>query len=77
MSAPTECLRCKGPTSVGLVLDRGDYNIGIVQQWVEGAPETSFWTGLKTKGRESFKVLTSRCDRCGHLESYATERVDQ
>ena len=77
MSAPTECLRCKGPMSVGLVLDRGDCNFGIVQQWVEGAPETSFWTGLKTKGRESFKVLTYRCDRCGNLESYATERVDQ
>ena len=77
MSVPTECSRCKGPMDVGLVLDRGDANIAIIQQWVEGAPETNFWTGLKTKGRESFKVLTYRCDRCGYLESYATERVDQ
>ena len=77
MSAPSECLRCKGSMSVGLVLDRGDYNIGIIQQWVEGMPEKSRWSGLKTKGLESYKVLTYRCDHCGYLESYATEPVDQ
>jgi len=63
--------------STGLVLDRGDYNVGIVQQWVEGIPERSYWTGLKTKGRESYKVHTFRCDSCGYLESYATEPVEQ
>ena len=63
--------------SSGMVLDRGDYNIGIVQQWVEGTPEKSIWSGLKTNGRESYQVRTDRCDRCGYLESYATEPVDQ
>lgn len=77
MSAPSECLRCKGAMHAGLVLDRGDYNLGIVQQWVEGTPAKSFWTGLKTKGRESYQVHTYRCDRCGYLESYATEAIDR
>lgn len=77
MSAPTECLRCRGAMSVGLVVDRGDYNIGLLQNWVEGAPEKSIWTGLKTKGRDSYKVVTYRCDRCGYLESYAAELSDQ
>lgn len=77
MTAPSECLRCKGSMSPGLVVDRGNSNEGIVQQWVEGTPDRSFWTGLKTKGRESYSVHTYRCDRCGYLESYATESVDK
>ena len=76
MSAPSECLRCKSTMSVGLVLDRADYNVGTVQQWVAGLPERSFWTGIKTKGHESYKVLTYRCEKCGYLESYATERAN-
>jgi hypothetical protein len=42
-----------------------------VPQWVEGAPEKSFWTGLKIKGRSTFPVRTFRCRHCGFLESYA------
>jgi hypothetical protein len=55
----------------GFVVDRGHYSSPDEQQWVEGAPERSFWRGLKTSGRESFKVTSFRCDRCGYLESYA------
>jgi hypothetical protein len=40
-------------------------------EWAEGAPESSFWSGLKVKGRERYPVTTFRCDRCGYLESYA------
>lgn len=76
MSAPSECLRCKGHMSVGLVLDHSDQNIGTVPLWIEGMPEKSFWTGLKTKGKESYSVLTYRCDHCGYLESYATIPVN-
>ena len=72
MNAPTECLRCRGPLEPGFVLDRGHHHSANTQQWVEGAPEKSFWTGLKTKGRESYEVLTYRCERCGHLEGFAT-----
>jgi hypothetical protein len=59
--------------SEGFVLDRGHGNATAVQKWVEGEPERSFWTGLKTRGREMLVVSTWRCDRCGYLESYATE----
>ena len=77
MNAPVECLRCKGSMIAGMVLDRGDLNIGGDQQWVEGAPRKSFWTGLKTKGRESYAVHTYRCAKCGYLESYATDPLDR
>lgn len=59
--------------SEGFVLDRGHANAASLQKWVEGEPERSIWTGLKTKGRDAYAVSTWRCDRCGYLESYATE----
>jgi hypothetical protein len=55
----------------GYVLDLGDYNARHVAQWVEGAPEKSVWTGLKTTARAVLPVTTYRCEGCGYLESYA------
>jgi len=42
-----------------------------VNVWVEGVPEKSFWTGIKTRGRKRLKIETWRCGRCCYLESYA------
>ena len=74
MPGPSECLRCRGPMEPGFVIDRGHHQMPDTQKWVEGAPEKSFWTGLKTKGRESYPVLTYRCERCGLLEAYAASQ---
>ena len=54
----------------GFVLDQtqGGYR---PSDWVEGAPEPSFWTGLKLRGHERRPVTTYRCTGCGYLESYA------
>ncbi len=60
----------------GFVLDYGDYQIKQQQVWVEGQPEPSFWSGLKTSGREVFTVQALRCIGCGYLEFYTTEKVD-
>jgi hypothetical protein len=57
----------------GFVFDRRHHESKETQTWVEGTPERSFWTGLKTKGREQHTVRTFRCERCGYLESYASE----
>ena len=74
MSAP-QCPRCKGDMEDGFVADKAHYSVPETQKWVEGAPERSFWSGLKLKGKEVFSVRTYRCERCGYLESYATEPV--
>jgi hypothetical protein len=66
-----QCLRCKGPMELGFVLDRGHHNSAAEQTWIEGEPEKSFWTGIKTKDREKHAIETYRCERCGYLESYA------
>jgi hypothetical protein len=44
--------------------------------WVEGAPQYSFWTGLKVRGKERRKVVTFCCPKCGFLESYARPEGD-
>ena len=60
----------------GFVIDHGDMQIKQQQIWVEGAPETSFWSGIKTSGRAAFNVRALRCARCGFLEFYAAEKTD-
>ena len=75
MAEELACERCGGRMQEGFVLDRGHYSFPGEQQWVEGEPQRSFWTGLKTDDRKQFKVETYRCEGCGRLESYARESV--
>ena len=69
-----DCPRCRGNMSEGFVIDLGDHNRTDGQKWIKGEPERSIWAGLKTTDRDAYSVTTYRCDRCGYLESYATER---
>lgn len=39
--------------------------------WIEGKPQKSFWTGLKTGGKEHHQIQIYRCEACGFLENYA------
>jgi hypothetical protein len=55
----------------GFVIDHGEGDRGKVSQWVAGAPEPSFWAGVKTRGKERHHVAAFRCTRCGYLEFYA------
>ena len=66
-----ECPRCGKRMQAGFLLERLDHNSKAVTQWVVGAPERSFWTGLRLKNRMVLPVTTYRCERCGLLESYA------
>jgi hypothetical protein len=56
----------------GFVADKAHYSVPGIQQWVQGDPERSFWSGIKMKGRNVRPVMTYRCERCGYLESFAT-----
>lgn len=69
-----ECLRCRSTMERGFVIDQGPHPQSGKREWIEGAPQPSFWSGVKTKGKRVFPVLTFRCTRCGALESYATPR---
>jgi hypothetical protein len=59
----------------GFVFDRGDYSVKMKPVWVEGAPEESFWSGLKTKNKTMYTVRAFRCPDCNYLEFYTAEEV--
>jgi len=40
----------------GFIVDRFDHAHRLVSMWVEGAPERTFWTGLRLKGRKTIEV---------------------
>jgi hypothetical protein len=60
-----------GPDGTRLSSGQGALQRAHDVGWMEGNPEKSFWTGLKTTGRQRYSVMTYRCERCGFLESYA------
>jgi predicted nucleic-acid-binding Zn-ribbon protein len=76
MTTKDECSKCGGTMSEGFVIDYGDYQVKQQQIWVEGEPQASFWSGLKTSGKQAFKVRAFRCENCNFLEFYTAEEVD-
>lgn len=64
------CPKCKGQMEEGFIADN-TYGGIVTSKWVEGQPEKSFWTGIKTRDKERIQITTYRCTGCGYLESYA------
>lgn len=65
------CPYCRVTMEQGFVGDQTHHARLTVPQWVEGEPESSFWSGLKTKDRRVLSVATWRCPDCGFLASFA------
>jgi predicted nucleic-acid-binding Zn-ribbon protein len=63
------CPKCGSVMTTGFLLDKGE--AASATEWIEGAPEKSFWKGLNLKNRRRFPVVADRCERCGFLEFYA------
>jgi hypothetical protein len=55
----------------GFVLDRGIHDQRSQEEWWEGKPLRSFWSGIK-KPERTYKAPTLRCTRCGYLMEFAT-----
>jgi hypothetical protein len=66
-----DCPKCQGHMEQGFVPDAtyGGFTLG---NWTEGAPEKSFWKGLKITGRRQFPLSADRCTNCGFIEWFAT-----
>ena len=75
MADYTNCSKCGATMKEGFILDR-TYGANTQQAWIEGTPEASFWSGLKTSNRAIYNVRTMRCVDCGFLEFYADAQVD-
>ena len=65
-SSAAACIRCGGSLESGFILDN-TYGGRAPSLWVEGAPERSFWQGVKLRGRRQLPVTAERCRRCGTL----------
>ena len=68
---PSRCPKCDGAMEQGFILDlmQGGQ---VASRWAAGAPQKSFWTGLKAATEDKvIPVGTFRCASCGFLESYA------
>ena len=72
-----ECPSCRATMDEGFMIDRGHANAVRVGEWLEGAPEPSFWTGLKVRGKERLVAVTYRCAACGLLQSYAHQSREE
>ncbi|HEY0780426.1 MAG TPA: hypothetical protein VGD56_20890 [Gemmatirosa sp.] len=70
MNQTIACIRCRTPMEPGYVADATSGG-NVQEQWSPGAPQTSYWTGLKIDTRARIPVTTMRCPNCGVLESYA------
>ncbi len=70
MRLPARCSECGGAMKPGFVVDQS-YGTFHVSTWQEGEPRKSFWTGVKRAGAERIEITTLRCEKCGHLKSYA------
>jgi hypothetical protein len=71
-----ECLRCRAIMEEGFVIDRGSGNIPMaVATWISGAPQSSWISGMKTKGRDQVKLATYLCRKCGYVEFRAAPAV--
>ena len=70
MAANTECPKCGGRMSPGIILDI-TYGSSGVASWLAGPVEKSRWTGVGLRGKAPIELETWRCGRCGFLESYA------
>ena len=69
-----ECPICKVNLDDGFMIDRGHGDRTKPATWVEGEPESSFWTGTRTKGKKQLTLAALRCPRCGRIELYAEEK---
>ncbi|HZH31157.1 MAG TPA: hypothetical protein VEY11_10375 [Pyrinomonadaceae bacterium] len=70
--AEDSCLKCKGETELGFVLDMLSPMNQLQSSWIEGKPEPdnllAGYAGRRMRAVN--KVL--RCKACGYLEYYAS-----
>jgi predicted nucleic-acid-binding Zn-ribbon protein len=70
MRQPTECPKCRGSMSQGVIADVG-YGQWVIASFLPGTPKVSRWFGLKVRKKDLVPISTWRCRSCGYLESYA------
>jgi hypothetical protein len=68
MEGSPVCPQCQTDMEPAYIVDRG-YGGFFVSGCLKGAPEKSFWCGLKLALNDIVPVQTFRCASCGGLKS--------
>ncbi len=70
-----KCPKCGGVLVQGFILD---YTYGgiIAQNWHEGRPQKSFWTGTTRPKSKGVPIAAFRCSSCGFIEFYSREEFE-
>ena len=66
---PSECPKCHGTMSEGMVVVGNGWS--MLSRWQPSPNNSSNFWGAKVRRAEALPVVTYRCTRCGFLESYA------
>lgn len=70
--ADNSCVKCKGETEAGFVLDTASPTLQLNSSWIEGTPESaSFLSGYAGRRMRAVNKVM-RCKSCGYLEYYAS-----
>ena len=72
MTEALTCPKCRDAMEQGFALEFTGGGPGV-EHWAPGAPQKSFWTGLKIDQKRVFPIGTYRCRSCGFLEMYARQ----
>jgi hypothetical protein len=68
--AVTTCAECGAAMEAGFVADAGSDTIRP-GEWVSGAPERSWFTGTRVRGKVRAPLTALRCSACGLVKLYA------
>ena len=68
--AQPKCVSCGKALEEGFLQDKKD-GASYPGAWIPGAPEKSFWGGVKIGGRPRLAIIALRCTACGLLHLYA------
>ena len=67
---PMKCPKCSGAMVQGFIPDYTDGE-ALVESWLEGHPQKSYWRRTKAPLIKAIPIGTFRCEKCGFLEFYA------
>jgi hypothetical protein len=69
------CVKCGGAMTDGFATDYADYNTVRYARWYKGVPKSAIFWEMDPRELPQWRLQGRRCDGCGYVEFFATERA--